>query len=123
MKLWKCWNCHDDRGNPGKDFAAAEPVCPGCGLDARTPDGKDAVVARAVIHLDPPHPVRRNKGTGARPCDGKPVGVGMASGVPAAVTCPACRATAAFGTLAEDPGDQTVPTDVDYPIAEGHAAG
>jgi hypothetical protein len=123
VKLWKCWNCTDDRGNPGKDFAGTEPVCPGCGLDARTPDGKDAVVARATIHLDPPHPVRRNKGTGKRACDGKPVGTGMASGVPDAVTCPACRATAAYRAAADEFGDGATPAEADYPVAEGHAAG
>lgn len=123
MKLWKCWNCEDDRGNPGRDFEADGPVCPACGLDGRTPDGRDAVVARAVVHLDPPHPVRKAKGTGKRPCDGKPVGVGMATGHPAAVTCPACRASAAFKALADDFGDGAVPAEADFNIAEGHAAG
>lgn len=101
--LYRCYNCENAQGLIGYDFTAAAPVCPKCGADGTTLEAAQKIVTRQAVHFDPPHGVLRDKGTGKRACDGKPTtGLGVHStGVPTAVTCPACRESEAFKPFAD----------------------
>lgn len=115
MRLWSCANCSQDEPSdhdpakevrPHKGFAfTAEkpegryaPVCPKCGLDGGDPAGRDWIAPLVVTHFEPPHPAGvRGKGAGAVACTGKPrAGKVQVTAHPQVVSCPACRATAAF---------------------------
>lgn len=107
-KAWKCYNCGPVPA--GSDFAAADPVCPDCGADGRTPEGAGVVLPRTVIHLDPPHPVYRGKGLKHLACQpAVKVGTGgrMATGDPRQVSCPACQRTEAYQAAAAAFGDKS----------------
>lgn len=89
MKLFRCLCCPGDDGK-GLEFEANKQVCPTCGADG------GLVVELATIHYDPPSKWP-NKGLNVAACDSK-IRVGqpglMMSGLPAAVTCKACKLTA-----------------------------
>ena len=103
VKTYRCYNCDGPKGLPGRDFEAAAPTCPACGVDGTVPRFAGLVAALEVVHFDAPSVVR-NVGVGYRACDPAkrlPAGDGMDagprfSGHPAAVTCPGCKASAAF---------------------------
>ncbi|VTT96562.1 unnamed protein product [Gemmataceae bacterium] len=86
-KLFRCTSCEDPvTRRPGVEFEAAGPTCPACG---------DAAVELETIHFDPPSG-RPGKGLNRAACDpalriGRPRLV--MSGLVAAVTCRACKAT------------------------------
>ena len=113
MKLYRCHGCE-----PPAVFEAARPACPACGADpARDPRDKALVVELAVVHLDPPHPTRPNRGLGHLACDpavAVPRGDGVRfTGEPVAVTCRACRQTDAFRRLTPAGG---VPAEADAEV-------
>lgn len=116
-KLWKCYNCvHPTSGSPGVDFVGPAGKCPACGAE----ESSGRVAQRSTIHFDPPHPVLKAKGTNRRPCDGKPVAGGMATGEPSAVNCPDCRGSKPFlDAMAQRGGDyETVPEAADFTIPD-----
>lgn len=103
-KLFRCYNCLDDKGTPGRDFTATgSPVCPDCTLDG-TPGKEHAnmIVPLRTLHYDPKHHVVKCRGTGAPVCGAPRIsGIAM-TGNPNVVNCPACMATETFKTeLAE----------------------
>lgn len=112
-KLFRCYNCDGPGGIPGKDFEADRPECPDCGADPPT------VTERAVIHFDPPSGIR-NRGANDAACSpGIRVGSGQQihmTGVPSAVTCPACRATRLWRDAAAAAGVPTIPAELDVPV-------
>lgn len=120
MTLWKCHNGHFDNGAIGHDFTAELPVCPKCGLDATTAEVSQygLVVKRETIHLDPPHKTIVGKGSGKRPCDGKPTMGGMSTGVAAVVNCEKCKQTPEFQALAAVQGlEITVVEQADFVLS------
>jgi len=99
MPLFRCLNCR-------RDFEAEKPVCEPCGLDpSRDPRDGQYIVERSVIHFDKPHAKVVGRGVGHAACNpalktaGRS-GVGFTGEKPA-VTCPACKETAAF--LSKEP--------------------
>ena len=108
MSLFKCYNCPGPGGAPGHDFEAEKPVCPKCTLDGDHADGAGVVVRRETVHFQPMHKVLRARGSGVRACDGRPAANTYSSPEPAAVNCPACRATEAFRARAEGRGEVTL---------------
>lgn len=115
--LWLCWNCTNEKGLPGKPFEGDLPVCP-CGVDGRLAEYKPYVVKREVIHYDPPHDVLKSRGVRKHACDGVEVGKGpMASGHPAAVTCPKCQATEAYRAACALFGEPVVEAKADFAVS------
>ena len=95
MKLFRCLSCEDPVSRrPGVEFEAVGPTCPTCG---------DAGVELECIHFDPPSG-RPGKGLNHTACDPK-IRLGrpklVMTGMPAAVTCRACRATQVWKLNAE----------------------
>ncbi|WP_020474925.1 hypothetical protein [Zavarzinella formosa] len=117
-KLYRCYNCSDDKGMPGRDFAADKPVCPKCGLDG-SPGSRFAskIVALRTIHLDPPHPTVKSAGTGQPACGVPRLGSMAMTGDPNVVNCPKCRETPEWKTLKArrdaSPDDIELP---DFPV-------
>lgn len=102
-KLFRCTNCEDPVSRrPGVEFEAAGPTCPTCG------GGPRHVAELAVVHYDPPSG-RVMEGLNHAACDPK-VRLGrpgfVMTGLAAAVTCRACRATPVW---AEQAAVQGVP--------------
>jgi hypothetical protein len=95
-KLWKCYNCLDDRAIPGRDFFADTPVCPKCGADKSDPQAANTVVACRIVHLEPPHPFLVNKGTGTIACGFVRTPDTRITGETLATNCPKCRASDAY---------------------------
>jgi len=93
MVSFRCYNCVNAKGLPGKDFEAeaTKPTCPACGLNGLDARFKHYIVLLETIHFDPPHPVVKNMGCGVMAC-GIPER-GRFTGEPLVVNCPACRAT------------------------------
>lgn len=91
MPRYRCLNCK-------AEFDAPRPACAPCGLDA-TANPRDAqlLAELAVVHFDPPSKVE-GRGLGRAACDPavKYGGDRRFTGEPAAVTCPACKASQAF---------------------------
>lgn len=97
-RFWKCWRCQDENApRPGYDFTADDPVCPKCKTNGETTEGKDIVIARMVLHFEPPSDL---PGVGSRivACSGLPTPTTpvRCTGEPHQVNCPACRATEAW---------------------------
>lgn len=111
MPVYRCTNCKREAEHPA-------PRCEPCGLDpARDPRDAPLVVELAAIHFDPPHATVKGRGLGHAACDpANPrlkVGVGAAfTGEREHVTCPACRASAAYaaaeGVAVGPPADMTL---------------
>jgi hypothetical protein len=110
MPLYVCRN-HADTifGHP---FEAEKPVCPKCGMDRDAdPTHAQYITERVVIHLEPPHAVKFDRGAGHAACNpdlkvGRVVkGVRVVTtGEPLAVTCEACKQTEAFANGHPVPG-------------------
>jgi hypothetical protein len=107
LRPYRCQNpdCTTDAaGRLIHDFWAEAPVCPRCGLDGRTPLGRDVVVALELLHFAEPTAVR-GKSTGRPACDGRGrIGVFPYVHVTAyapAANCPKCRRTEAWQRAAE----------------------
>lgn len=99
--LWRCVN--PDHGD--LDFRSPKGVCPECGAGDTERSRLRFILRRKVVHFDPP--ARPGEGRSVKACDGKPWGEGtMATGVPAAVTCPACRESAEFRKASESGEDE-----------------
>lgn len=97
MPLYRCNNC-------GKEFEATRPACATCNIDPKVDPRFHAIVVRIeTIHFDPPSHVR-HFGIGKRPCDGKSIKGGMATAVPAVVTCKRCRDTDVWKKAADETG-------------------
>lgn len=120
MRLFNCYNCvSPETGMPGVKFFAELPVCPTCKLDGREPRFKDRVVQCRIIHFDPPHPQAIGAGLNVLACDPtKKIGglngvAAMATGEPAVVNCPNCRATDVFkaALAAKEDGPDNVKLD------------
>ena len=114
MGLYRCMNCDNPKGLPGKDFEGPKEQCPDCG--ALPP----SVIERATIHFDPPSGIR-DRGSNDAACNpGLRIHSGnqnmMMSGHPAAVTCPACKQTRLWKDAAEVMGIPMVPPDKDVPV-------
>lgn len=90
MPKYLCMNCTNDKGTPGKPFAADVPKCP-CGVDGTLPEYAAFIVPQAVLHYDPPHAILKGKGTNKAACDGKPVQGRYATGDPREVNCDQCK--------------------------------
>lgn len=101
MKLFKCYNCLSDKEKPGRDFTAAEPKCPHCGLDGTDPHVKHLIVQRRIVHFEPPHPIAKDRGTGKLACGANRAGT-QSTGVITVANCPACKESEA-GKLAAKP--------------------
>lgn len=102
MPLYLCRN-HPDTVH-GHPFEADKPVCPRCGMDRDAdPSHAQYIADRVVVHMEPPHPLKFDRGAGHAACDPalktgtrvKGVAV-VTTGEPLAVTCPACKLTEAF---------------------------
>ena len=102
-KFFNCYNCEDDKGKPGFNFAAEKPVCPKCGLDGTDPHVAHLIVPCRLIHFEPPHPIAKNRGTGKLACGADRPGT-QSTGVITAANCPACLASEA-GKAAAKPID------------------
>jgi ssDNA-binding Zn-finger/Zn-ribbon topoisomerase 1 len=105
-KLWRCQNeaCSEcPHGRLIYDFQNPTGVCPKCGADPRTPEGRETVIPRVCMHLvvkDPAGPIVTGKGRLRVACQpGTATLPGRATGAPSAVTCPVCRATEAFAEV------------------------
>lgn len=103
MKGWRCYNCNNDKGDPGLDFYGDKPICPKCGLDGTNQRYRGLFAALKVIHFDAPDPAlakgsgRHTRGIGHAACDPKlKVGTVQATGEPTVVNCPACRESQAW---------------------------
>lgn len=98
-KIWKCYRCRTDRGQPGRDFIAEAPKCPACGLDAADPKLGRLIVQCRVVHFEAQHPTLAGEGFGIG-CGELACGVPrkglMVTGDPAAVNCPNCLRTDAW---------------------------
>lgn len=106
MKWWKCYNCLDNRNNPGKAFESDKPVCPDCGIDGTVPRWSGKVVPMSMIHYDPPMDRPASQHHNHAACDSRiktfTDDAVMLTGERIAVTCPACKETEAFkGSPAE----------------------
>lgn len=132
MNAWKCYNCEIVHGvNGGRNFEAEFPVCPVCKADGRTHRGRNAVVARVVLHFDPPTECY-GFGHNVLACDPTVQILGnknslRATGDHREVTCEACKATKVFKAAAEGGADLSnrifavpvnQPPDDDVPVAE-----
>lgn len=122
MPLYRCQNpaCSTDpHGRLIFDFEADQPRCPKCNADSRRPEHKFVVVKREVIHFHIEDPRGPDAGFGKRrriACDAKGSIAGKhATGDVAAVTCPACRKTPEWETIAKE-RELLVPPDLDFPI-------
>lgn len=112
-KLWRCVNpdCSSDPDVPGRDadFEAAEGECPKCRRSGPAAVVEVARVCLLVFAGD--GPIRTPHGGRRVAC--KPDArrhPRYATGEPAAVSCPACKATDDFARLsAPDAGPQDVP--------------
>jgi hypothetical protein len=126
MRLWRCYNCPNDKGVPGRDFMAepAEPVCPKCSLSGKDPRFGKRIVPLKTVHFDPPHPTVAEAGTGKLACGQAWKADTRATGHAGTVNCPACRVTDEFkkATEAQDPGGDDFEVPGDYQIEENHAA-
>lgn len=94
MTLYRC-------GNPkckSPEFEADKPVCPACGLDGTNPRYAAYITRLEIIHFDPPDPIIETRGMGYCACDPKLSSTGgrRSTAAHAAVTCSACKASAAF---------------------------
>ena len=95
--LFRCYNCKNEAGIPGRDFIGEGSACPECKLDTNK-DKRFAgrIIRLEITHFDPPHPFVKGCGTNLPAC-GKPrASVNSMSGEPSAVNCPNCRKTQAF---------------------------
>lgn len=119
MKLWKCYNCPSSSGVPGRDFTAATPVCPACGLDGTDKRLNHLIVPCKIIHFDAPHPIAKDRGVGVLAC-GTPWKGGLrVSGDPVAVNCPACVASESYRATkaAQEEGEELLlPESINPPI-------
>ncbi len=93
MRPYVCYNCLNAKGTPGRQFIAAQPICPTCGADrVNDPKAKHVILDGKLIHFEGPHAIIREKGCGKLAC-----GLQMAnrqfSGDPDAVNCPKCKAS------------------------------
>ena len=113
MRLWKCTmaECSADADTPvGFDFVSEFPVCPKCGVDGRSLEGRGVVVKRETIHLlvvdktGPGPIIGQGKRLKALCNPSLKLGNGFrATGEPASVSCPACKAHDDFKGV-ETPG-------------------
>jgi hypothetical protein len=101
MPLFRCLNedCSESYdGPPQFDFEADLPVCPKCKKDGRK--HPQAVIERATIHYlanDDDGPIRTPHGSRLVACQPALRRLPKhATGETAAVTCPACKASAIF---------------------------
>lgn len=95
MKLWKCYNCLDDRDNPGREFFSDARCCPNCGLDADKEERfKSRIIPCVLIHFDPPHDIVEGRGVNKPACGAKKWQA--MTGVPSVANCPACKRTDEF---------------------------
>lgn len=122
MGLYRCTHC-----TPPRTFEADRPVCEVCNLDPKkNPRHAGFIDALLIIHFDPPSNVR-GIGLNAAACNPKKkvgqLGSGPTAerltGEKAAVTCPACKATAAF--TGETPAEKA-PMPAAMPIGSLEAA-
>ena len=114
MALFRCLNCTNAKGLPGREFEAGKPECPICHADL------GAIVELEIIHYDPPSG-KPGRGLRRAACDptikighAGPKGC-MFSGEPSAVTCRACMATDVFRVNAELRGVPVIPAHLDQP--------
>jgi len=98
-KFFRCYNCVDDKGIPGRDFTAdaSKPVCPKCLLDG-TPGKAHAnmIAALRTIHYDPKHETVKSRGQNTPVCGAPRASTTAMSGNPNIVNCLACQATDTF---------------------------
>ena len=112
MQLYRCLNCTNDKGLPGKEFEAKNPECPVCQADG------NLVVQLECIHFDPPSG-KPGRGKRHAACNPKlkigSMGVAglMMSGEPSAVNCKACQATDAYRIEADLRGVPVIPAHLD----------
>jgi hypothetical protein len=98
-KFFRCYNCNDPKGVPGRDFVAdaAKPTCPKCTLDG-TPGSLHAnlIVPLRTLHYDPRHGVVKSRGRNTPVCGAPRLPTTAMTGDPNAVNCLACQATEVF---------------------------
>lgn len=110
MNAWKCYNCDVLHGIAGgRDFVSEKPVCPFCGADGETDRGRHCVVARVILHFDPPTEVY-GKGHNYLACDPQAKILGNKNGYRATgdhriVTCEACKTTKVYRQAVEGGAD------------------
>jgi len=114
---FKCLNCLDEQGMPGKVVPGDIPLC-ACGVDGRLPEYKNYIFARVSTHFDAPHDVLRGRGCGKRACDDKSTtGENVSSsGHTAAVTCEQCMKTDSYKKWAAIQGTPTIPEEHDMAL-------
>lgn len=93
-KIFKCYNCENDKGVPGKDFVAEVPKCPTCGLDGTDKHVAHLIVTCRLIHFNPPHPIAKGVGSKDLACGASPMNAQVTKEIVAA-NCPACLASEA----------------------------
>jgi hypothetical protein len=96
MAMFRCLNpdCSDNPHKVQFDFWADKPLCPSCGTDGETADGKNVVGLITTIHYDPPHTKRKNCGKNTLACMPERSVFGLAAtGEPSVVNCPKCKET------------------------------
>lgn len=105
--LWRCLNpscATNPAGMPGFDFQAPAPVCPKCKRDGRQRQFANFVHKIEVVHLHVADAAGPDIGEGSMyrvVCGGSLFGK-RGTGVPAAVTCPACKASNEYEALLPD---------------------
>lgn len=120
MPLFICFLCDNEKGMGGRKFEADAAVCPNCGATAAHPRMKDKVVPLATVHFEPPSKWK-GIGVGHLAClpDKKfpdPAATVTATGEPAHVNCPKCKATEVFKAWAEKLGVPEVLPEADFKL-------
>jgi len=121
-KFFRCYNCNDPKGVPGRDFVAdaAKPVCPNCTLDGtRGSQHANMIVALRTMHYDAKHGIVKCRGKNVPACGAKRLETTAMTGDPNAVNCLACQATEVFkAEKAEfNAGADEFEQPADFPIA------
>jgi hypothetical protein len=126
MRMFRCYNCPNEKDVPGRDFIAEAGAakCQVCGLDGADKQHGKMIVSLKTVHFDPPHSVIRG-GTAQKIACGRTWGAAtQVTAHAASVTCPACKATPAWKEASETQEGSGDEFDVpgDYKISETHAA-
>ena len=115
-RRYRCYNPECGEPPNGYDFASAQPICPKCGADKRTPSGRAIISPLTVVHLVVPAkdgPIQGQYKNWAVLCDPKiklcPRGKYQMSGEPSVTNCPACLAHADFPADFDDLTPELVP--------------
>lgn len=115
--LHRCYNekCADKPGRPGHDFEDPAGKCDRCGVDPTDARHGGQVVKLTIVHLELPSDTSPRIGSGKLACGFVSPKVQRRTSEAAAVSCPACKASAEFATVKAAQSDDVHPDyNVDY---------